>query len=226
MSLYKINLYPEQAERRRAVSRRVGRSALLTALLAVEILLVGWLFVSGMLLREKAGGLRAEIARLSEQIASTPAPGPEIETARDLLETRRARIDWAPKLAILPEIVEGPFHLRSVSCRRFAGNRPSSMSLEIVSLDRGHLDPVAIVLQRLEHDDRVRRDLPEVRLGTVEDGMYGRYIIHCESPPGREPADGRESSGNRTPGTGAVSAGSRERAGRDESGQESAGRVP
>jgi Tfp pilus assembly protein PilN len=179
--MYRINLYPEYQEKRRRGGRRMLRTGLLTVLVAAETVLVVALVISGTLLGERAGQLKAEIARLTGEASGGAAPPAEMNTAVELLEIRRGRLDWAPMLAAIADTIDPRLILTSISAR--TAGRQGNPRLEVTGTLRGaspDMQAVPRFMDALRVAPPIRESLPEVQLGTMEGGAEGRFTIVCQ----------------------------------------------
>ena len=180
--MYKINLYPEYAERRRQRQSRLALTAILTAAVGLEALLVFALGLSGRLLEERAAGLRSEVKLTRSAMESGGSPGAELEIAREMMQVRLQRADWSPKLAALSERMPDGLRLQEVSAH--ATGNAGGARMEIVGVVRAgtaDMQAVSQLLGALTRDRRVASSLPEIKLGTLETGGTGRFRIICDA---------------------------------------------
>jgi len=178
--VYRINLYPEYVERRRVARERVGRTALVTIVVALELVLVVALAITGLLLREQAGGLGSEVERLQQQIDRVSGQRPEMDIALQMLEIRRGRIDWSPKLASLSQQIGGSLRLTELTGQ--TKGRGHDTSLELLGVIRtggADMQPVSVFIDSLRADPRIGADFPSVRLGNLEGGGSARFQVLC-----------------------------------------------
>ena len=183
--MYRINFYREYFSRRREARRRLLRTAMLSALLAVDAALVGLMVVSSFLLAARADSLRGEVARIAGQWRGIMKPRPELDVARQLVEVRRSRIEWSPKLAGLSRGIGPSLILVSVRCQVPMGAKPAQM--EVVGQGRNgvsDMDAVARFTDALRTDPAIRLELPNVRLGNLGGDQSSRFQILAEAPGG------------------------------------------
>lgn len=184
--MYRINLYPEAEERRREGQRRVGRTLLVSLLIGLEVVLLLLVGLSGVLLREQASTLRAEVERLSARAARVSQPSPELETSREILAARVVRIDWSPKLAALRRAIAPSLLLTEMSAQVGEKGRPTRLELSgTVRAGGGQMEPVSGFLESLRNDPSVADDFPVIKLGTLEGGGSSRFEIVCEAAPAK-----------------------------------------
>jgi hypothetical protein len=184
--MYRINLYPEAGERRREAGRRVGRTFLVGMLIGLEVVLLLLVGLSGFLLREQAFSLRAEVQRLGERAARVSHPSPELETSRELLAQRAARIDWSPKLAALKQAIVPSLLLTEVTAQVGEKGRPTRFELSgTVRAGEGEMEPVSGFLESLRSDRSLADDFPVIKLGNLEGGGASRFEIVCEAAPSK-----------------------------------------
>jgi Tfp pilus assembly protein PilN len=178
--VYRINLYPEYVERRRVVRQRVGRTALVTVVVALELVLVVALVITGLLLREQAEGLRSDVASLRQQMNRASVQRPEMDVALQMLEIRQGRIDWSPKLASLSQQINRSLRLMELTGQTQAKGR--DQILEIAGMIRGggsDMQPVSVFIDSLRADPRISADFPFVRLGNVGGDGSTRFQVLC-----------------------------------------------
>lgn len=181
--MYRVNFYREYFTRRRDARRRLAQTASVALLLAADAGLVLLLVVSGVLLGARARSMRAEIDRIGAKVAEISAPRPELDTARQLAEVRRTRIDWSPKLAGLSRTIGSSLILTGVRGQEAAGNK--SARLEITGQARSgaaDMDAVARFTDALRLDPAFHHDLTNVRLGNLGGDQSSRFQIVCEAP--------------------------------------------
>jgi Tfp pilus assembly protein PilN len=184
-TLYKINLYPEYDEKRRAARKRMFRAALYTAILGVEFILLISLGISGFLIREQVSSLGGEVARLSAKVQTVSAvESPEIEVARQLMTRRRDRIEWSPKLAVLSRTIGPKLRLSDLDGRMRIQRQPPRMQVTGTIRSGGDVETVLEFIEALQAEDWLTRDFPEIRLGNLEGGGASRFLLVCE--PGRD----------------------------------------
>lgn len=184
MYRYRINLYPEYFERRRAARTRLWFTSLLATLAGVGILLIAALFVSAYLLQERCASLEGEIQRLSEQVAHESRPGPELEVARQMLDLRRKRLDWSPKLAALSRRIGSSVKLQEVTGETARKGQPTRLELVGVTAGEGiRMEPVQTFIDGLRADPAMTEDFANIKLENVKGGGSGRFQIVCLPQP-------------------------------------------
>lgn len=182
--MYRINLYPEAGERRRENHRRLGRTLLVGLVIGLEVVLLLLVGLSGLLLREQAFTLRAEVERLSARAARGSQPSPDLEVSRELLASRAARIDWSPKLAALKRAIAPSLLLTEVTAQVGEKGRPTRFELSgRIRAGEGEMEPVSGFLESLRKDPSLADDFPVIKLGTLEGGGASRFQIVCEAAP-------------------------------------------
>jgi hypothetical protein len=182
--MYRVNLYPEAAEHRRSTQRRLGRTLLVSILVGLEAVLLLLLGLSGILLREQAKNLQAEVDRLSTRAARAAQPDPLVEVARDLLAGRVSRVDWSPKLAALPGAIGPSLVLTEITAQMGEKGRPTRFELAgTVRPGASEMEPVTLFVESLRNERSLADDFPVIKLGTLEGGGSSRFQIHCEAAP-------------------------------------------
>ena len=185
--MYRINLYPEYQLARRDQRRRARQTAVVTALLGVELLLVGALVLSDATLRQRIGAVSAELPGLQVSLAQNDDPCPGFTTAQRLAELLESRVVWAPKLAALADRGGRRLEFTSVSGRLEAKGRGAWLSIAGACKSDGGLIDVRRFVTALRGDARVSRDLPVVALGNVEGDREAEFEVRCRNQGGEQP---------------------------------------
>ena len=178
--MYRINLYPEYRDNRKAAMARTASTAVLFTLLSIEVLLVGALVLSDSLLREQTDSLRIEVVQLEQRLARETLDRPELRQALDLLEVRALRIDWSPKFASLAENISESLMLEELTGR--SNTRRERASLTISGQYRtkqASLESVSGFLDRMRGDARLREDFPRISLGNIRSDGKGEFDLLC-----------------------------------------------
>lgn len=183
--MYRVNLYPEFEDRKQAEHKRLRETILLAALAGLQLLLIGSLFLSGMLLRDRAARLRADNARLASLAHAAPQ-NPEVLVARQLLAARQARVNWSPKLASLGRLVEAPLILSNVTAQADLRGRGARLDVQGRIRSGGQSESVLELVESLRKDAAIARDFPQVRIGSVSGEESDRFKVVCE-PAGKGP---------------------------------------
>lgn len=180
--MYRINLYPEHLANRQRARQRVARVGLFSLLLAIEALLLVTLAVSSYLLRDQGRALQAEVDRLAARLDASSTDDATLGPARELVGIRRARIDWAPKLAALSGTIDPSLRIVSVEGTLPDRNRPRQLKLTGLSRDESsQREGVARFIDALRADRRIGADFPIIRLGTIQGGESRRFQVVGES---------------------------------------------
>jgi len=180
--MYRINLYPEHATKRRAATQRMILTAALAGLLGVEALLAGALVVSAVLLSERTRSMEASIRELRIRVAAEVPPGAEVGTALELLQLRAARTLWAPKLVALSDCIDRSLILDEVRARVPSRGRAARLELGGVIHGGGsRVDQVSRFVGALRDEPRVAGEFPQINLETIEED--DRFLVTC-SPAG------------------------------------------
>jgi uncharacterized small protein (DUF1192 family) len=181
--MYRINLYPEFVQKRAQRRRRLLRTTLVAVVTALDAALVVTLVMTGVLLAERTSRLKDEVARLDAALQRASQPQPAADAARELLEIRRGRLDWTPKLAACGEAIDSMLLLTGMDAR--SAGRGGEARLEVTGLLCGTPPDVQAVpryMEALRADPRIRENFSEVQLGTMEGGADGRFRISCQTP--------------------------------------------
>ncbi len=178
--MYRINLYPEFADKKESARQTVVRRFALLALICVEALLIGLLAVSGILLGERVSGLRSGLAPLQERVAAAAQPRPERDVAQALIDMRLQRVNWSPKLAAIGQCLDGTLQLTGLNGKQAEKRTPAKFGIEgKVRNGRGELEKVTRYIDTLKTDARVTSNFPDIRLDSVKGDGTGRFSILC-----------------------------------------------
>ncbi len=165
---YRVNLYPEREERAGSLRRHLLRGALFGVVAGVEVLLIGFLIVSGFQLRER---VQSE-TRAVEEVEAAARPVPEaadVAVARSLVQTRVARVDWSGVLLAVSGALPRSLILTRVEAG--AGGLQSGLNgLNLEGRISGggtDLTPVLGFMQALRESAAVTARFPQVDLGTA-----------------------------------------------------------
>ena len=180
--MYRINLYPEYRESRRAQRRKAASTAVLFSLLGIEILLVGALVLSDSLLREQVTSLRSELPQLQERVAGMGHDTAELDFAMDILDVRAGRVDWSPKFSALAEHIDGSLVLLEMSGRTPRSGDNTKLEVNGDYMGKGtNLTTVSAYLDLLREDARLNGDFMSITLGNIRGGGSGEFDIVCET---------------------------------------------
>jgi Tfp pilus assembly protein PilN len=180
-AMYKINIYPEYAERVTNSKLRRVRSGTLMALVAVEVLVVSALLISGFLLAEQAQNANESVARLQEQIAAGPSQSDELAAARAMVSLRRNRLDWSPKLAALSSAIDPSLAMAKVS-GEISPKKTHRLVLDgRVKKGKPSMETVSGLLEALRGDERVSGDFEFVTLGNIRGGDSEEFQVICST---------------------------------------------
>ncbi len=180
--MFKLNLYPEHDSKQHNARVRVARKGILVGLLGLELLVVGSLYLSASLLSDRADQLKEMLPGLQARIANYKQAGPELEIARQMLQLRDQRIDWAPKLAAMSEVIPPSLQLERLDGQIDIKREPAKLELEGKVIRGGdHLEQVTDFISSLQADSRISTKFPGVRLETLKGDQSGQFQIVCGS---------------------------------------------
>ena len=91
---YHVNLYPERLQRAAVVREGILRGSVLGIVVGVDLLLIGFLIISGFQVRGRVRDLRVAVAALETHTHEAPETA-EGRIARQLVQARLSRVDWA-----------------------------------------------------------------------------------------------------------------------------------
>jgi hypothetical protein len=183
MNRYRINLYRERESAERRYRRGLAGASVLGVAVGLEVVLIGLLVVSGRFLGERADTLRAAVAAL-ELESAPPQTGPAVDLARQLVQLRTSRIDWAQVLGGVSESIPGEVVLTRVSADlKLEGGTDPGLDLEGRTGGAAvELNPVLRFVDALRANPRVAAALPAVDLETVESERTKSFRVICRRP--------------------------------------------
>ncbi len=124
---YRVNLYRERQDRSVVLRRGLLRGAAFGVAIGVEVLLIGFLALSGFQIRERAAGVQGDIARLRS--AAAPAhESADLQLARQIVQARLDRVDWSVMLGAVSNSLPRDLILNQVRGGRARGGEPSAAS--------------------------------------------------------------------------------------------------
>jgi Tfp pilus assembly protein PilN len=184
---YRVNLYRERDERAGTLRRHLLRGALFGVIAGIEILLIGFLVVSGFQLRER---IRTETQTV-EKLEAEAKPEPEaagVAAARSLVQARVDRVDWSrvllavsgalPRTVILNKIEAGSGGLQSSL---------NGMNLEgRISGGGTDLAPVLGFMRALRESAAVTSRFPQVDLGTAPSPNEPSFQVIVRAPEAKK----------------------------------------
>ncbi len=178
--MYKINLYPEYDQNRKAARTRAASTAVFFSLLGLEVVLVGALILSGSLLGEQVDTLSEDLIRLEDRLVNETLDRPELSIALDMLEVREARIDWSPKFVSIAEHLGESLALEELEGRAYSKRDPASFTISGHYRDKSAtLDKVSGYIDRLRDDPRMYGDFPGITLGNIRSDGKGEFDLRC-----------------------------------------------
>jgi hypothetical protein len=179
--MYRINLYPEYQDKRRAARRRASATAGLLGLLGLEVLMVGALVLSDKLLSDQANALREELPQLTVSLQTVSRERPELDLALELLAVRTGRIDWSPMLAALADSGDKMLTFVELKGESVTKHRGASLVLSGEALgSEEHLEQVAAFMERLRRDERLSGVFGDIALGNIRGGGSGEFDLICQ----------------------------------------------
>jgi hypothetical protein len=183
--VYRINLHPEFAERRRAAKQRRVEFFWVVVLLAMAVILVSTTVMNTIVLDEQTRSLDESLPRLSQMVDSLSATQPEVSLARELIAVRERRVDWSPQLAAVSQEIPNSLTLSRVSGRTATQSQPARFILEgEVRSGKNPLNEVSAFVDSLRNDQRVVRNFPAIKVGRIKERDSGQFELICESVEG------------------------------------------
>ncbi len=179
---YRINLYPEFNAKRNADRRRTRLTAAIAAVAGLQIFVICSLLLNSQFLGTKIDSVSEELPRLEQYIQQESAPRIDLMAAQELLEIRRERIDWTPKLAALPQAMVQDISLVKLEGHHENVGAPPSMFIVGESkVDNHQLDRVGTFLATLRNNDDFGRSFTTITLGNVKADATGGFEVSCRT---------------------------------------------
>ncbi len=186
---YQVNLYPERLQRAAVVRRGILRGSILGIVVGVDLLLIGFLIVSGFQVRGRVRDLHASIAALESHTHEAPETA-EARIARQLVQARLGRVDWATTV----EAVAGALPDDLILAKIDAGTGRGRGNLDGMNLEGSilggsrDLNTVLLFMQALRDSPRVARQYPVIDLGTAGGvGLQDFEVVLRKTPPKTAP---------------------------------------
>lgn len=176
--MYSINLYPEFVERRNMARLRVVKTAILAAFSGIVFLAIGSLVMSAFLINDRVASLSEIVGHQTDRIQNQSALELELVSAREMLEIRSKRIDWAPKLAMLSEKLTDDLQIVEFEGATQRGKTKKKLAIigETGSEDV-QISVFTEFVDLLRIDPRLSNDFSSLRLGSVGGGAGTRFQI-------------------------------------------------
>lgn len=176
--MYRINLFPEQTQKRRFAKRNLALLSITVSIAVVQLALVATMGITVRLTADESRRIEEEIEELSKDLA-TYRSSPDSTAGIDLLQIRGRRVEWSPKLAVLQDL-DPRLLLTGVEGRAAKGEQISSLTLTGVRTDSGtDFSPVSGLLDQLRSERSVAQDFRTVTLDRLEDETASRFTIVC-----------------------------------------------
>ncbi len=178
--MHQINLYPEFLEKRRAQKRRTIFTAVLTVVAGLQVVLIGSQILNARMIDEQITALESEMPRLEQYLSLETRSSPEILIAKDLLDIRRARTDWAPSLASLSHAVDRPVFLVKLT-----GNSADKHNAAGIAIsgeqknNKDQLEQITGLMNRLRSNPAFHENFSSIALGKIKGGDSGAFVINC-----------------------------------------------
>jgi len=180
--MYTINLYPEFLAKRRAQRRQTTLTAVLTIVAGLQLAVIGSQILNSRMLDEQIAALDTEMPRLQSHIETETQVSPAMMLARDLLDIRRSRTDWAPTLASLGRTIDRPIFLVEVA--GLSADKHNAPRLTISGEQSNaseQLKRINALMDRLRNDVAFLGNFQSVALGKVEGDRSSAFEIQCRS---------------------------------------------
>jgi Tfp pilus assembly protein PilN len=189
---YQVNLYPERLQRAAVVRKGILRGSVLGIIVGVDLLLIGFLVISGFQVRGRVSDLRESIALLESRTREAPeTSGGRI--ARQLVQTRLNRVDWATTLDAVARALPNDLILTKID----TGTGRGRGNLDGVNLEGSvlggsrDLTSVMVFMKALRESPLVARQYPSVDLGTASGvGLQDFGVVLRKATPKAAPSTG------------------------------------
>jgi len=178
--MYRINLYRERETRGQERRRGILRAGLFGVVLGLEVVLVGFLVVSGLLIGEKSKAVESSLANIRSRIEATEE-SPELRASRTLVHARVQRIDWATVLDAVARSIPDDVTLKTLEggFQHVANQRPGLDLEGGITDNRRQLESVVAFVDSLRAEPRLTRVFPRIDLETVETERTKIFRIVC-----------------------------------------------
>ena len=177
---YRVNLYREREARGERLKKSLFRGTLLGIVVAVEVVLLGVLVISGFQFRERAETVRLATQGLEERSRPYEESG-DLAAARALVQRRVERVDWSVLMAAVAERTPDNVVLSKVRGGRQTG-RGALNGVEIEGRISGRtrdLSPVIAYVDSLRNEPALTRWFPRIDLGEARGGSGQNFMIVC-----------------------------------------------
>jgi len=184
--MYKLNLYPEHARNRKEGKQRLIRTTIATAMAGFMLMIMGSLVLSTILVGSRIVSMRSEIRHQSAQFSSKSEQFSALKSAREMLDIRSKRVDWAPKLAALSDLISHDLIL--VEFEGYSPTEKREASLEMWGEARREGVQIGVLTrfaEALSADPRFHGEFPDLRLGSVQDARKTRFQLLAGNEEGQ-----------------------------------------
>jgi Tfp pilus assembly protein PilN len=181
-------LYPERLQRAEVVRRGILRGSILGVVVGIDLLLIGFLVVSGFQVRDRVHDLRATIVALESHTHEAPETA-EVRIARQLVQARLKRADWATMVESVARALPNDLILAKID----AGTSRGRGNLEGMNLEGSilggsrDLNSVLIFMQALRESPMVARQYERIDLGTAGWGGSAGFRRSARKTPKTAP---------------------------------------
>jgi hypothetical protein len=141
------------------------------------------LIISSFLIKEQVQSLTGDVTRLSELTDAETDSFPEVDIARGILKLRNNRTEWAPKLAALSTQIDRRLRLHELEGKVRIKKQPARLEITGMMREGGSMQTVFGFIESLRADPQINDDFPEIRLGNLEGGGAGRFLLTCTPAP-------------------------------------------
>ena len=180
--MFRINFYPEYVQRRIDARRRTTQLVGLYGVIGVEAFVLVGLLLTGALLTKRANDIASSITRMSSVITPTETAAPAIEVARELVQLRETRIDWAPKLTAISKEIQPILLVNNIDGRAAAKKIPARLRIEGEVRDGNEpLENVSQFLEGLRRDASVSKDFSAIELGSLKGRASTEFELVCRT---------------------------------------------
>jgi hypothetical protein len=149
--------------------------------------LVGALFVSGNLLRERVETMSGDLPQYRQEVQQQVQSHPELDLATTLLDIRKRRSDWSPMLAGLADHCGRDMVLDEIEATT-SNDKDRAMLVISGAMNREDtsLEEVSAFMASLRDDPRFNHDFDEIELGNIRGGGSGDFQVVCVEKEGQE----------------------------------------
>lgn len=171
--MFRLNLYPEAEQKRRAQLAKTGQTALIAFLSALTVVLTLFHAGTSLVFADRTRGLATQRARFEKEIETLKAASPSKSLPRlqERLATRTSRTLWSPKLVALAQSIPAPLLVDDISLReRGKGQSIPALLIHgtvVAGMSRDPVPTIVAFVNALKESPEFTEGLASVDLSSV-----------------------------------------------------------